>query len=242
MDFEVVYQIPNEVILSRNRKFGNFIKEDDLNILLKTEKHNVLYFLRTRRFHTLHDFPALGAYEQRLISSEVEGPYESEPKVENPKTYAPEKLEDVVKLFVPLSSMPLQLEEVSLINYGTVLDSQSRPFLMRKEKDIDVERIKELGKTVKEKFDSFEPNDYIANFNFLPDVYPFPDISFSSFGRNDKPSKLLEELGLKTLHFAFSPHLTHIGIRNFVKKGFAYDLSLDKISLSDLDNHKNIIL
>ena len=254
MAYELVYRTPEELL--RGEEGDRFLRKTDLENLVE---YNLLYFLRGSSFHVLHDYPCMGGYEKRLRSSHIEGPYESAPKVKNKETSSGslESSEDIIELLIPKDSMPIDFEKVSLVEYGTQIDGNSERHLASvARKKMNTQRMIEIGKEALENLRKIGVNvkeiensvyqasspDFILNLNAPSEFYIYPAVSITVFGRNGNAQELVEELGLYELSWQFSSWDRDVGIRNSVREGVAYDLSLDEIDLPNMSKHKNVIL
>jgi len=219
------------------------------------EKYHLGYFIRKSRFHVLYDYPCMGAFERRLRYSEIEGPYESAPKVKK-EEYASESSEEVLESLVPTSSIPIELEKVSLVEYGTQVDRNSQIFMrFIDKKEINQKRIIEIGKRALENLHKGGVNikkssasvyktsvdDCILEFR-LAESYVYPEVKVTIFGKDEKPYQLLQGLELYELREQFPFWIKDVGIKDCIHRGLAYNLSLKNLDLDKILAGKNIIL
>ncbi len=224
------------------------------------EKYHLGYFIRKSRFHVLYDYPCMGGFERRLRYSEIEGPYESAPKVKK-EEYASESSEHVLESLVPTNSIPIELEKVSLVEYGTQTDRESEIFFgWFARKEINPTKMIEIGKKALEHLRRMSVNikkisdfvyrgvvdDCVLKFTLVQSyVYPsfvYPEVGIGILGKGERPHQLIQGLGLHELGEQFPSWGRDIGIKHCVRKGLAYNLSLKNHDLDKILAGKNIIL
>ena len=224
------------------------------------EKYHLLYFIRKSNFHILYDYPCMGSLERRLLSSKIEGPYELVPKVKK-EEYDSDSSENVLELLIPTSSMPIELKNVSLVEYGTQTDRESEIFFgWFARKEINPTKMIKIGKKALENLHRMSVNikkisdfvyrgfvdDCVLKFTLVQSyVYPsfvYPEVGIAVFGKDEKPQQLIQGLGLHELGEQFPFWSRDVGIKYCVRKGLAYNLSLKNPDLDKILAGKNIIL
>ena len=262
-EFKTVYKILGSM-LDRNGE-DYYIKKEDLESLAKNNlpEYNLLYFLRKSKCNILDDYPCMGAFERRLHSSVVEGPFEFPPDIGEQSAYS-ESDSEVIKLFVQKSLTPLDFENVSLMEYGTQIDPGSLDYLRRvAAKRINPEQMMESGKEVLDNLNKkyklqqvskssykTSTDDFLLEF-FLEQahIFPFdpfyPLIKITVFGRGEIPQNILQESGIYKLREQFSWWDKDVGIKDLRREGLAYNLDFnnnrDK-DISEIIRSENILL
>jgi hypothetical protein len=250
--FKTVYEIPNSK-LKEDSKGKYYLEKKDLENL---QECNLLYFLKESQYDVFNDFPVLGAQTKRLRYSEVKGPFKSHPEVKN---LVDEFFEsEVVKLIIPRDLMPVEFENVSLIEYGTdnFPDSINYVKSIAGEK-IDHKQIGEIGEKVLNNlkrecqlrksskfFEWYEAstNDYLLEF-YLSHGFSYPLITISLFGRKEETlQNLLQKTGIYELENQFPNDVRNIAIKSSVRRGLAYNLDLNQKTISDILKSDNVLI
>lgn len=251
MVFETVLRMPDSVL--KGKEDVRYLRRGDLENLAE---HNLLYFLRRSNYYILHDYPCMGAFEERFQSSNIEGPFESAPDIEKKAYYgSTESTAEVLELLVPTNLIPVDFENVSLVKYGTQTDSDSlRHLEIVACERIDPKKIRRIGENILEhlrrrgKVEQLSDSHYIT---FIDDCLSeftlgqtsfYPHIRISVFGKGETPQKLIGELGLYELREQFPHDDIDVGIKNTIKRGFAYNLDLNGKDISEVVRAENVIL
>ncbi len=247
MTYEIVYK-------NKNFNGQKYLTKKDLESLTEC---NLLYFLKESSYNTLHDYPCMGASEERLRFSNVRGPFESAPKIK--KLEEDENNSEILKLLIPTAKMPVKFEQVSLIKYGTYLDSDSWSHLNLVAKDkINVKKMMEIGtrvlKELRKKYSLQKvPNgdnfSYIASIEnsllefYLSETYFYPIVKISLFGKGEEPQQILQELKIRELGEQFQdPHHVVIGMKNSEQWGLSHNLSLNGKNISETIQNENVLI
>lgn len=245
MAFETVYKVPEDVLNGVNG--SRYLRKEDLE---KLTEHNLLFFLRESRFKILDDYPCMGAWERKFKHSEIMGPYEIAPTITE-GGYNSESQEELVGLLVPVKIMPIHFKEVILIDYGTRADVDNLSYFSRRK--INPDKISEVGSNILEKLkaktkleesDSVykgRVNDCVFEFKLNPTWF-YPDIQMTIFGNGGNPFVLFDELGLSQIEAQFPSYDVDFAIDHSTKKGLAYDLSLEDLTIQSISKSKSIIL
>jgi len=251
MVFETVLRMPDSVL--KGKEDVRYLRRGDLENLAE---HNLLYFLRRSNYYILHDYPCMGAFEERFHSSNIEGPFESAPDIEK-KVYSGsiESTAEVLELLVPTNLMPVGVENISLVNYGTQTDSDSFRHLEIVARDkIDSKEMMRIGENILEhlrrrgKVEQLSDSHYnisiegcLSEFE-LEQTHFYPYIMISVFGKGETPQQLIGELGLYNLREQFPREDIDVGIKDSIKRGFAYNLDLNGKDISEVVRAENVIL
>lgn len=256
----------NEEYMQKFNKIQRIIDEQGWELPLNKEKTETLeklmekyhlgYFIRKSRFHVLYDYPCMGGFERRLRYSEIEGPYESAPKIKK-GVYDDEHSVYVLESLIPTKSTLIELEKISLVEYGTQIDMDSQRYLgfVAKEK-VNPKRMIEVGKGVLENLrkrcvnikkisDSVyqaSTDKCIVKFTLAQSYYVYPEVGIAVFGKGERPHQLIQGLGLHELGEQFPSWGKDVGIKHCVRRGLAYNFSLKNLDLDKILAGKNIIL
>jgi len=254
MAFEKVYKIPDSIL--RREEGVRFLRKKDLKELVA--EHNLLYFRRTSNYHTLHDYPCRGASERRLQFSWIKGPFESSvPRAEKQNACSESAIE-VLELLVPISSMPIDFQDVSLVSYGTQTDSDSLRHLRNvAREEINPQDIMKIGEKALKHLRRKGNLNQVSDFHYRASIEDclvefvlgeihflsfYPSVEVTIFGKGETPQQLLQELELINLMGQFPHQSRDVGIRDSTKKGLAYNLSLNGKAISEVVESENIIL
>lgn len=248
MPFETVYKVPESF---RNKRY---LREEDLSVL---EEHSLLYFLRKGRCLPLYDYPVMGGFEQRHISSLVEGPFESRPEIGEVND---SKIEKVLELLVPSGEMPVEFEAISYAQYGVLSDRDSLMAVgaFYGHLIVDVDKILEKGEDILSKLRAIgsverESDDYykasldgcVAGLTLqeLPD-WPVPSFMLEAIGKGDIPQQLLLEMKLNEIKNYIERKYTHDldVVYLSLSKGLAYNLVLNGESVQKIRSGNNVVL
>lgn len=252
MAFETVRIVPEERLSGREGQ--RYLREGDFDNL---ERRSLLYFLRRSRSLVLTDYPAKGGYERRVLSSDIEGPFESAPEI-GEQHYLKPGIEEALELLIPAGNIP-EFERVSLIEYGTTTDEASLHHLytvagpqyfmhgasenmksIAQQRNINPEAVTAVGREVLDslrlRFDLKQISDsqyrastdgFLLEFSLRP-TYFYPSVSLRVFGDIMDASNIFFNSGIYALDEQFR-YLgdRDVGIRNSERMGLAYNLSLD---------------
>ncbi len=253
MAFQKVLKVPKGIL--KGIEGVRFLLEEDLKDLI-SKKHELLFFLETRRYYFLDDYPFMGSFERRLGSSRIEGPFETTPKIKEQiaRGYL-ESEKNVLELLVPSNIMPVTFQAVTYASYGTVIDENSRRYLGSVSGDrINPDKIWEIGNRILEDLHKRgakieQPNDScytttlencLIRFS-LAKSNPYPWVEMAIFGRGETPLQLMGELGVYKISEQFHSN-KDIGIKSTTKRGLSYNLSLNGKSISDVLNSENVVI
>jgi len=255
----------NEEYMQKFNKIQKIIDEQVWELPLNKEKietleklmeeYQLVYFIKSSSFNILSDYPCMGNFESRLRYSEIEGPYELAPKVKK-GVYDDEHSVYVFESLIPTNSIPVELEKISLIEYGTQVDRNSLLHLgFSANQKMNPERMTEIGKRALEKLSKMDVNikkisdsvyqasvdDCVLGFRLFSHHF-YPEVNITIFGKNKEPHQLIQELGLDELEKQFPFWCKDVGIKYCTRRGFAYNLSLKDPDLNKILAGKNIIL
>ena len=248
MDFETVHVIPDPALKRRGET--KFLTKEDLSNLVE---HSQLYFLRNSNSLVLHDYPVRGGYEKRLQSSMIDGPFVSAPKIKEQERLS-ESTNEVLELLVPTSLMPVDFENVHLIEYGTQTDDDSLRHLRLVGSEIDPKRIMKIGENILSYLHGKGHLEQVSNFQYrtslddclveftLSDNLPYPAVSIALFGIDEIPQQLVDELRSFELEKQFAEYNRDVGMQDSTRKGLAYLLSLNGKAIPQVVDSPNVVI
>ena len=257
MGYQTVFRIPSHLL----RKSGDtlFLNQGDVEGITEC---NLLYFLKESRYHILDDFPIRGDFDRRLISSRVDGPFESAQNIKTQEEYS-ESSSQPLELLVPKALMPVNFEKFTLVEYGTQTDEKTCRFLSslcpiwipepEEETYIGKKALDYLVSIFSGKTEMQITNhSNMVTFQTSTDEYLVELlvgqeglnrlIRMTLFGKGDLPmDDLFQESGIYELKQYFS-FFKNVGIRDIQTHGLAYNLDLKGKSMAQIRGSPNIII
>ena len=206
---------------------------------LSSEDCIIAYFSRKNSFHVLYDYPGLGAYERRLTSSFVEGPYARQ-ITESDNHY--EDSRESIALAIPIRHLPIEFEEFKLLRYSTAVDDRCMSFLSQFQNKIPFEKILDAANDISKNmrklglaYDEHEDNGLVYNEGYLlqftlKEKYSHPCIDFIALGQGDTLNELTQRLRIFAIEKLYPSYLQDIAIRKSYSNGLLYNISLDQAS------------
>ena len=248
-------KIPDESLVEFNG--SQFIIKRDLS---KLEEFGSFLFLKKSRYLTLFDYPYMGTSEDRLQYSKIYGPFREESEIESmlwSEDYQFQNIkEKILEVPVPINFSASDFQEIAYLRFATAYDINSRNYLslfQDREKSINFgEILKIVNQTLKnlqnygvnsESDISYKLNtkDYALEFLLGKDL-PYPSLDLRIFGKKDICLNLIDTIGIRDIRQQFPIHLVNIGIHDIKSEGFAYNLSLENKSITNLLTSDNSIL
>jgi hypothetical protein len=252
MVFKTVYKIPKSV-LKEDSRANYYLEKEDLENL---QEYNLLYFLKESQYTVLYDFPVAGAVRKKLRRSKVTGPFEFLPEPVNPNEYAPFESK-VIKLLFPKNSIPVNFENVSLVEYGIDTNPDSVWYVKavvgerinpKQIIEIGEEVLNNLGKRcelqqISESSYVASTNNYLLEFYFSKKYFMLPSLKLILFERKGGAFReLLQETGMYRLEEQFPEFVRDIIIENSLRRGIGFNLTLNSKMISKIIDSENILI
>ena len=272
MAYETVYKIPSGII--EGEKGKRFVRKDNLQELVESsEKFSMLYFVRKSEYD-VHEYPYIST---RLVStlrrSKIRGPFESAPEKLFRKRsnwvdeYSINELyseeEELLRKLIPTRKMPLNLEDIMWVEYGTnhFVISFSVHHI-----ETDVEGLIQVGRGVLNYLSQFRNekvsttrykgliNDCLVDFYFDPEVDfseekirkacpEYPKVNIKILGKIDTIRKIINDSGVQNIEPKINPHRGNGGcpaLERVVVEGLAYDLDLNSMIDKEISNYEDL--